>query len=198
MQLDRPAIILDFEFSVLDVAVKKKGKLREFKTFEIIESGVYYYDQKKGFGFSFNHLVKPKFQQFKLDEKVIKLTGIIEDDLRENGVSMKRMHNELTKFYKPGETYIFTWGKNDMSVLKHACEKYQLSYPFLEEDCIDVSEEFHKTFLNENENTYSLEKAMEKLQIEQLVKHRAREDAISAYKILEQIIIEKQKINSFS
>lgn len=187
IDLNKPLISLDLEFSVLDISIFRKGALkRKFKTFEVIELGLISH-HIDGYTHTFEDFIKPKFRKYKIDEKIKELTGIEEKDLRK-GISFEESYEEFKNYYIPGKTYLLTWGNGDLPVLKRMCEKYNLPYIVREEDFIDISKEFHSLYKIEKPYQFSLEKTLDYLSIEPHSKHRAVADANAALQVFFKIL----------
>jgi len=190
IDLEKPLISLDLEFSVLDVFFRKGSSKKKFKTFEIIEMG-FIRHHLGGSDYSFEDFIKPKFRTYKIDDKIKELTGIDEKDLKD-GISFEESYRHFRNYYIPGKTYLLTWGNGDLPVLKRMCEKYNLPFIVREEDFIDISKEFHHYYDAGKMYQYSLEKALEFLSIKSDEKHRAIADADAALKVFFRLLKDAQ------
>lgn len=197
LDLERPIISLDLEFSLLQISIYKHHKVkRTFKTFEILELGFLTYENRQCVH-HYNTLVKPKFSRYQIDEKVKVLTGIEEADLQ-NGVLFQEAYAQLLKHYIPGKTYIATWGNGDLPVLQNMCEKNNLPFVIRTDDFIDISDEFHTYYQLNKKQLYSLEKTLRYLSIDHEMEHRAISDAKAAMEVLYALLHDtsKQKVES--
>ncbi len=123
-------IILDMEWNQAPCAELTR-KLDDGSRFsgEIIQVGAIKMDEKGNIESTFDSLIKPVVYK-KMHKKVSRLTGITADMLLDAG-SFEECMNEFAEWCEP-EHIIFTWGPDDIRVLRQNCRLFEFEEGFFE------------------------------------------------------------------
>lgn len=95
---------------------------------EIIQLGAYKVTQKRGITDSFHTYIKPKYYK-KLNSAVKRITNINKEDVRAGMDFVDAA--EAFRDWCPPEAVIFTWGSDDIYVMKQNLEFYNIDTSFI-------------------------------------------------------------------
>ncbi|MCY6959739.1 3'-5' exonuclease [Clostridium brassicae] len=180
-------LALDFEFITTRVVKNKAKKYLQ----EIIEVGAVYKEDDKIL--EFESVIRPRnYIQSKHKPLYAIYAGRFSEEKIEDGMELEEAINELKKIYIPEETIWISWGKAEYDILKTICKDYEISFPFLKDDYLDLSKEFAQFY--KIKTSVSLDKALNMLDIPSLSRHEALPDARALMKIAERMFIEGYEI----
>ncbi|MGG3888152.1 3'-5' exonuclease KapD [Metabacillus fastidiosus] len=181
MNKDDYLLFLDFEFTMPEGKNNPKGFYPE-----IIEVGIVSVNNKK-IESEFSSFIKP-IQFPVLSERCKKFLHISQENVDE-GMDFHELTDLLKKYDKGTPNTVITWGNMDMKVLRHNCQKQNVSFP-LTGKFLDLSMEYKKFFGDSNQT--GLWKAVEEYGKKGTGKHhRALDDALTTYNIFK--LVEKDK-----
>ncbi|WP_268050853.1 exonuclease domain-containing protein [Clostridium ganghwense] len=180
-------LAIDFEF-ITTRRIKNKAK-KYFQ--EIVEIGAVFRDEDEVI--EFESIIKPRHYIKSKNKHIhsIYADRFLEKEI-ENGMDLDNAFKELKKLYVPKETIWISWGKAEYDILRTVCRSYSIGMPFLKEDYLDLSIEFKK-FYN-IQQSLTLDKALNILNIPTLDRHEALPDARALMKIIKRMFIEGYEI----
>lgn len=181
-EINRDFIVVDFEFTTY---TKPVGRPRAFFS-EIIEFGAVLMLPPEGrLDETFQGFVQPRFFP-RIAQDSAGFSMISKQDL-ESGMLFEDMVVELSKRYRPGQTFLVGWGDADWTVLDTACLRYSVKNPFHFSDYLNLAEEYRLYF--GQAKTPSLKNALEEQAIEMDgFWHMALNDATNTAKLMAKMI----------
>ncbi|WP_047152878.1 3'-5' exonuclease KapD [Aneurinibacillus tyrosinisolvens] len=179
--MENQFIFIDFEFTTFERNEAPKGFFHE-----VIEIGMAAMREDTIMN-TYSSLVAPVFFP-ELGEKCMSLTGITQNDVIE-GIKFTQMIDVLLAWYIPGQTTLVTWGDLDIKGLRRNCREHKVKFPFsvMLDDWLDLSKAYQAHY--GHRNTPGLWYALQTYGLtEGAQSHRALEDALATYKVLQRML----------
>ena len=192
----KPMLFLDMEFG--HVHIKKEMEFNKIKSYgdNFIFEIAYLYISPENI-FSIDKFIKPRYRKFihwEMNERMKSLLGFTEEKVNNEGVNFMTFHKQFKKAYKPNETLIGVWGKEDIRLWKLYCQKLRLPYVIKDSDIVDVSDLLHTVYDLDKGKMVGLEKSFEILDIQTdnpLENHNPIDDCYMTFLIFQHIINNK-------
>ena len=162
-------IVLDLELTCW------MGKPPKGQKVEIIEIGIVEIDCvlnkiKK----SNSILIKPKS---KISKFCTKITSITNEDVINNGISLKDAFSFINSEYETKNKTWCSWGRFDKVQINRECKSHNLKSPFSKK-YVNLQKQF--SYLQKTKRLYSVENALKEMDIPFLgVPHKAKDDALN-------------------
>ncbi|MCM3004413.1 3'-5' exonuclease KapD [Priestia koreensis] len=185
MEQNHQYLFLDFEFTMPETKGYPKGFYPE-----IIEIGLASMVNNEINSTFSSHVQPIKFPI--LTERCKSFLSIQQHQV-DNGITLESLVNILHSYEKDYPTTIITWGNMDMKVLRHTCQKANLSFPF-KGRMLDLSMEYKRFFGDQNQT--GLWKAVQEYGKEGTGKHHcALDDAITTLNIFKLVENDKRYLS---
>ncbi|KOO48513.1 3'-5' exonuclease KapD [Priestia koreensis] len=185
MEQNHQYLFLDFEFTMPETKGYPKGFYPE-----IIEIGLASMVNNEINSTFSSHVQPIKFPI--LTERCKSFLSIQQHQV-DHGITLESLVNILHSYEKDYPTTIITWGNMDMKVLRHTCQKANLSFPF-KGRMLDLSMEYKRFFGDQNQT--GLWKAVQEYGKEGTGKHHcALDDAITTLNIFKLVENDKRYLS---
>jgi inhibitor of KinA sporulation pathway (predicted exonuclease) len=129
---------------------------------------------------------------------ITELTGITDDDIKQNAVTHEVFAEEFAEFIKPYKPYVnfITWGGGDVTELKDELTVHGVHFPFGGRRWIDVKTWYTLHMLAKSKRpTGGLKSAMAEYKLQfQGTPHRADDDALNTLRLFFTILDKQSKM----